>query len=269
MEVCFLINDEKIESCFVDIKHLLLEYFRINDISGIVCELKDKREIVTGIDREVESIIIGRITKDFPRHRIVSEESGTSGGESLYVWHIDPVDNTVGLVSGERDISSSISLKHRDRHLRSMIISPRTGEVYEAGGGESFKNGKRIQTSGGSLFDKSRGISTCAYVTKSRIEKARDIIGRIYENRLPLRISGGSALDLCFVAEGRHIAHVSLGAHTWDVEAGIHMVLSAGGAVEITALYPQNSALGLMAAASGGVMDELSNLFGDLVYDIN
>ncbi|MFZ5651669.1 MAG: inositol monophosphatase family protein [Bacillota bacterium] len=263
-----MINDGKIESCFADIKCSVLDYFRINDVCGIVCELKDKREIVTRVDREVESIIIGRITKEFPGHRIISEESGVSGGESEYVWYIDPVDNTVGLVSGERDISSSISLKHGDRHLRSMIINPRTGEVYEAGDGGSFKNGKRIQTCGGSLYDKSRGISTCAYVTKSRIEKARHIIGRIYENRLPLRISGGSALDLCFVAEGRHIAHVSLGAHTWDVEAGIHIVLSAGGAVEITALYPQNSALGLMAAASGGVMSELGDLFGDLVYDI-
>ncbi|MFZ5648490.1 MAG: inositol monophosphatase family protein [Bacillota bacterium] len=257
--------NRRIEGAFIDIKHSVLDYFRINDIPGIVYELKDKREMVTKVDREIESIIIGRILKDFPDHRIVSEESGVMGEDGDFVWYIDPVDNTVGLVGGERDISTSISIKHGDRHLRSMVLNPRTGEVYEAGDGGSFKNGGRIQTCRGSLFDKTRGISTCAYVTKSRIEKAQNIIARIYENRLPLRISGGSALDLCFVAEGKHIAHVSLGAHTWDVEAGIHMLLSAGGTVEITAVYPQNNAVGLLAAASEEVMDELKSLFGDVI----
>ena len=254
---------EKIEKTFTDIKFAVLDYFKSNDFCGIVYQLKDKAEIVTTVDRDVDSIIIGRIMKDFPDHRIVSEESGVTGGGD-WVWYIDPVDNTVGLVGGERDISTSISLKMGESHIRSMVLNPRTGEVFEASQQESFKNGKKLQTCKGSLFDKSRGISTCAYVTKTKIDLARQIIGRIYENRLPLRVSGGSALDLCFVAEGKHIAHVSLGAHTWDVEAGIHMVRKAGGLVMTFNHNSLTSSMGLMAAASEAVMDELRSLLGDI-----
>jgi len=153
----------------------------------------------------------------------------------------------------------------RESHIRSMVLNPRTGEVFEANEQESLKNGKKLQTCKGSLFDKARGISTCAYVTKTRIDQARQIIGRVYENRLPLRVSGGSALDLCFVAEGRHIAHVSLGAHTWDVEAGIHMVRKAKGVVITFNHNSRTSSMGLMAAASEAVMDELRSLLGDII----
>jgi len=260
---------ENIEKTFTDIKFAVLDYFESNDIAGIAFELKDKAEIVTMVDRDVDSIIIGKIMKDFPDHWIISEESGETGGCGDWAWYIDPVDNTVGLVGGERDISTSIALKMGERHIRSMVLNPRTGEVFEANQQECFKNGKKIQTCKGSLFDKSRGISTCAYVTKTRIDQARQIIGRIYENRLPLRVSGGSALDLCFVAEGKQIAHVSLGAHTWDVEAGIHMVRKAEGLVMTFNHNPRTSSMGLMAAASEAVMDELRSLLGDIIIDLD
>lgn len=255
----------KTESVFADIKDSVLSYFKSNDISGVGYELKEKQEIVTKVDRDVEAIVIGRILRDFPDHRIVSEESGVTGEESDYVWFIDPVDNTVGLVSGERDISTSVSLKYRGGHLHSAVINPRTGDIYEASDGGSFRNGKRILTCKGSLYDKSKGISTCAYVRKDNINPAQRVLARVFENRLPLRISGGSALDLCFVAEGKHIAHVSLGAHYWDVEAGIHMVEKAQGVVEIIRHYPRSNAVGILAAANRGVMEELKALFGDIL----
>lgn len=180
-------------------------------------------------------------------------------------WYIDPVDNTVGLVAGERDISVSIALKDGNRYVRSMVINPRTEEIFEASPEGGQKNGQRLSAFPGTLFD-GRGVSTCAYVRKECIPEMLRIMGKLFEKRIPLRISGGSALDLCYLAEGSSIAHVSLGAHTWDVEAGMHMVESAGGVVEILARFPERNALALLAAASAEVLSQLKDLLGD---DIN
>jgi myo-inositol-1(or 4)-monophosphatase len=256
-------TEGRLDKLFSSIQMAVTDYFGKLDISANGVHYKDNREIFTRADKDIEAVIIDLILNEFPAHKIVSEEKGVTGSGDM-CWYIDPVDNTVGLVFGEKDISVSIALKNGGRHLRSMVINPRTGEVFEAGPEGGFKNGCRLAACPDSLFD-GRGLSTCAYVRREYIPAMLRIMGILFEKRIPLRISGGSALDLCYLAEGRTLAHVSLGAHTWDVEAGLHMVKSAGGAVEILALFPERNALALLAAASPSVLGQLKELLGGAI----
>lgn len=260
----YKMTDDRLTRLFSYFKEAVLLYFRQFGISGRGVEYKKNREICTRADKDIEKIIIDSILREFPGHKIVSEESGVMGSGPL-CWHIDPIDNTVGLVAGERDISVSIALKEGNRYVHSMVINPRTAEIFEATTEGGQKNGQRLSACPGDLFE-GRGISTCAYVRRGYIPDMLRIMGKLFEKRIPLRISGGSALDLCYLAEGSSIAHVSLGAHTWDVEAGIHMVESAGGVVKILALFPERNALALLAAANEKVLIQLEELLGD---DIN
>jgi myo-inositol-1(or 4)-monophosphatase len=255
-------TDDRLNRLFSSIREAVFEYFRLYGISGRGLEYKKNREICTRADKDIEKIIIGSILKEFPGHRIISEESGVMGS-GLLCWYIDPIDNTVGLMAGERDISVSIALKEGDRYVHSMIINPRTAEIYEASSEGVQKNGQRLSACPDNLFD-GRGVSTCAYVRRGFIPEILRIMGKLFEKRIPLRISGGSALDLCYLAEGSSIAHISLGAHTWDVEAGIHMVQSAGGVVKILARFPERNALALLAAANEKVLIQLEDLLGDV-----
>jgi myo-inositol-1(or 4)-monophosphatase len=163
----------------------------------------------------------------------------------------------VGFIAGESEISVSISLKRSYDYIHSMIINPRTDEIFEAYNSISLLNGQQIKTYSGTLAELTRGVSTCAYVTGTRIQLAKEVMGRAFKARIPLRISGGSALDLCRVAEGKSYAHVCLGAHHWDVEAGIHILKNAGGAVEILELFPDRMALAFIGASSRDVLEEL------------
>ncbi|MFZ5644460.1 MAG: inositol monophosphatase family protein [Bacillota bacterium] len=254
-------NDDRVKIVISGIIDSVTDYFKTNDIGEIKHHFKDKQEIATKIDTDVEAIIIEKILNVFPEHKIVSEERGVFG-KGEYVWYVDPVDNTVGLIAGEKDISVSVSLKKSNEHISSVVINPRTMEIFEANSSGCFKNGRALRTCTGTLYGKARGLSTCAYVRKSNIERAVFILSKLYEKRIPVRISGGSALDLCYVAEGRCIGHVSVGAHVWDVEAGIHMVLSAGGEVEVLARFPESSALAIAAASSRKVLDEIKGILG-------
>ena len=248
-------NDSSIKELFCRIRNEVTDYFsRINNSSYTY---KSGRELVTLADTEINKIITGLIKKNFPEHNIISEEGEGNVSDSGFCWYVDPIDNSVGFLAGETEISVSVSLKHNDEYVHSMVINPRTGEIFEAYDGMSLLNGNRITVYNGDLRELTRGISTCAYVTKTRIGLAKEVMGRIFESRLPLRISGGSALDLCRVAEGKSYAHVCLGAHHWDVEGGIHILKNAGGAVEIIEIFPERGALAFIGASSESVLDEL------------
>lgn len=67
--------DERLTGLFSSIKEAVLEYFRLFGISGRGIEYKDNREICTKADKDIEAIIIGKILKVFPGHKIVSEEA--------------------------------------------------------------------------------------------------------------------------------------------------------------------------------------------------
>lgn len=233
-----------------------VEYY-FSSITGNSYTYKSGRELVTLADTGINEIITSLIKETFPGHNIISEEGNGNISGSAYCWYIDPIDNSVGFLAGETEISVSVSLKKGDEHIQSMVINPRTNEIFEAYDGISLLNGNVIKTYDGTLGELTRGVSTCAYVTKTRIGLAKEVMGRIFEERLPLRISGGSALDLCRVAEGKSYAHVCLGAHHWDVEAGIHILKNAGGAIEILELFPERAALAFIGASSESVLNEL------------
>jgi len=243
---------------FDTIKKDVPDYFR--NITDSPFFYKTGRELVTKADTDLNRIITGLIKIAFPEHNIISEEGNGNISSSEYCWYIDPIDNSVGFLAGETEISVSVSLKKGKEHIRSMVINPRTDEIFEAYDCKGMLNGTLIKTYKGRLKDMTRGISTCPFVTKTRIGLAKDVLGRIFENRLPLRISGGSALDLCRVAEGKSFAHVCLGAHNWDVEAGLHILQNAGGAVEILEIFPERGAIAFIGASGIEVLNELKQI---------
>ncbi len=251
-------NIQQLKRIFRDMQSEISRYFA--GIDGVTYSYKSGKELVTFADTEINEIITSLIKENFPEHSIISEEGNGNRSDSEFCWYVDPIDNSVGFIAGETEFSVSVSLKRGDEHIRSMVLNPSTGETFEAYNDSSMMNGNKISVYSGSLGELTRGISTCAYVTKTRIPLAREVMGRIFEARLPLRISGGSALDLCRVAEGKSYAHVCLGAHHWDVEAGIHILKNAGGAIDILEVFPEREALAFIGAGSRETLDELRKI---------
>jgi myo-inositol-1(or 4)-monophosphatase len=142
---------------FEIIKSKVLEYFYSISESGY--SYKQGRELVTRADTDKNEIITGQIKKNFPENNIISEDGNCSITDSEYCWHIDPIDNSVGFIAGENEISVSISLKRADEYIQSMIINPRTGEIFEAYNAISLLNGNPIKTYHGPLSELTRGIS--------------------------------------------------------------------------------------------------------------
>ncbi len=257
--------ESKIHQCFLEIEEGVLQYFSSINRSERGLKLKTKKDAVTEHDTAIERLIRELVHRHFPDHNILGEECGDAQKQSQHVWHIDPIDNTVGFRSGEQEFSTSVALKNGDTHISSLVINPVSGEIFKAIGDKSYKNDQIISPFAGNLKENSRGISTCAFVNSANIPRIQGIFAKIFLEKFPIRISGGAALDLCRIAEGVRMAHISLGAHSWDIEAGIHIVRSAGGIVEILTEFPERNSKAFLASANQGIHNELKRIFGEFL----
>jgi len=110
--------------------------------------LKGKNDFVSDADLIAESIIIETISKHYPDHAILAEESGTHG-ESDYKWIIDPLDGTTNFLHGFPVFCVSIGLMYKNIIEHAVVYDPIKQELFTASNGQgAHLDGKRIRVSG-------------------------------------------------------------------------------------------------------------------------
>ena len=215
-------------------------------------KLKAHHEILTKADLMSEKIILKEIKKNFPSHRILSEESGWTKDKSDYLWVIDPLDGTtnfsmhnplwsvsIAVVETRRGASLSrqcnaVTNPRRGASLRSEIIfgviyAPFLGELYIAAkGGGAARNGEKI---GVSKHIKKALHTFCHGRADKYVRTALKYYAYQKLNELDCRQMGSAAIELAYVAGGRTESIMIPGANSWDVAAGVLLVREAGGKV--------------------------------------
>lgn len=78
--------------------------------SKIMRYKRGKVDIVTNADLASQKLIIEFISKEYPEHKILAEESEDCVNTSGYLWVIDPIDGTSAFASGLPTYSVSIAL---------------------------------------------------------------------------------------------------------------------------------------------------------------
>ena len=80
--------------------------------------------MVTETDKKAEQLIVGRLRREFPDHRIVEEEGGTgAAAASRYEWHVDPLDGTTNFAHGYPCFAVSIGLLEDGKPLLGIVFS--------------------------------------------------------------------------------------------------------------------------------------------------
>lgn len=196
-------------------------------------ETKGANDYVTQIDKDAEQAIIQKIQQSFPDHSFLGEESGeTIGQDADFQWIIDPLDGTTNFVKGIPHFAVSIALRHKGRLEQAVVFDPIRGELFTASRGQGAQlNGYRIRTS------KPRDLSETVLATgmpfkdKSRFGEYALSLNKIFHECGDIRRAGSAALDLAYVAAGRHDGYWERGIKAWDIAAGELLVRESGGLV--------------------------------------
>lgn len=186
-------------------------------------------DLVTDIDREIETRVREVLTAAFPDHRIVGEEHGTSGPESSWSWHCDPVDGTTNFAAGLPFCSFSLCLAHEGRPVVGVVVDYGTGQIVDAvAGGGVRVDGLPVRPSEAAL---SGGV-VLTELHGNRpwpgLDTPRD---RCIAHDATLRIMGSGTLSLTPVALGRAAACAISEFHAIDHGAALLACLQTGAQV--------------------------------------
>ena len=205
------------------------------DLDRVVVTEKQHNDFVTDVDQAAEQAIIEVLSKAYPDHAFLAEESGASANshdENEYQWIIDPIDGTTNFIHGFPQYCISIALAHRGVVTQAVIYDPVRNDLFTATkGAGAYLNEKRIRVT--KLDRISNALLGTGYVAGSA--RALDEYLKMYaimgERSQGVRRAGSAALDLAYVACGRLDGFYEKGLKPWDIAAGALMITESGGIV--------------------------------------
>jgi len=184
-------------------------------------------DVVTQADRDSEALIRSLITARRPHDGFLGEEGGTTGGTSGVRWIIDPIDGTVNFLYGLPQYAVSIAAEVEGDVVAGVVLNAATGVEYVATPGDPRRDGVPISVAGPTPLERRLVITGFSYEVAKRTVQA-EAMARLLPVVRDVRRLGSSALDLCYVADGKADAYVEEGVHLWDYAAGGFIATQAG-----------------------------------------
>ena|ERR1035437_10221346 len=200
------------------------------DVSKI--ETKGLHDLVSYVDKESEKRIIEELSKLLPQSGFIAEEGTSDKHGERFNWVIDPLDGTTNFIQGVPVYAVSIGLLEDDELVLGVVYEVGRDECFYAWkDGGAYLNGEPIRVS------ERNDISDALLATGfpySNFEQLNEYIAvlkwAIVEAR-GMRRMGSAAVDLSYVACGRFDAFWEYDLKSWDVAAGVLILLEAGGMV--------------------------------------
>jgi myo-inositol-1(or 4)-monophosphatase len=229
---------------------------------GNLHNIKEKEfagDLVTEADQQSEKIILEWITRHFPDHQILAEESGLSQQHSEFIWVIDPLDGTTNYAHQYPMAAVSIGLVYQQEPLLGVIYNPFTEELYQAAKNMgACLNKHPIRVSSTVDLSKSLLATGFAYDRRETTDNNYAEFCHLTHLTQGVRRAGAASLDLAYVACGRLDGYWERGLKPWDMAAGIILVKEAGGQVSDYTLGHLNMESGRILASNGHLQAVMS-----------
>lgn len=195
-----------------------------------VHNVKERYHLLSEADNEINGYFIEKISKEFPKYSIYSEESEEIVNDQSKRWIIDPIDGTTNFLTGNPYFAVSIALEIDEEIVEGHVYNPVTNEYFFGSkeGMVAIFNGQRINVSTSNEIKNS--IIAFGYSTNIKI------INEYYKHWKPLfeKCKKGTpwiapALSICNVARGKVDAFIDTGSSMEGQAAASLILKNAGG----------------------------------------
>jgi myo-inositol-1(or 4)-monophosphatase len=206
----------------------LLSHF--GEDEQLLKERHSVKEAVTDYDKMMDDLIVQAIRERYPRHSLLTEESGLLKGNPDWLWIVDSLDGTSGFANSNPLFSVCIAVMHKGELILGTVYAPAIREFYlaEKGGG-AYLNQRRIHVSETSDLGQSY-LFYCEGGERDRM-RTGSILSKVYRKVMDIRKLGSAGLETSWVAAGRGEAYFTTRIEPWDVAPGVLLLQEAGGKV--------------------------------------
>lgn len=192
----------------------------------------NESNLVTEIDKKCEKHITEFITKAYPGHNIVAEESGDRKIRSEYEWFVDPIDGTTNFAHAFPVFSVSIGVRRNGQIIAGAVYDVMNKNCYAAElGGGSYRNETKLSVSAVNKLSLSLLVSGFPYNVSENPFNILDTFVAMTRASQGMRRLGSAALDFCYVAQGAFDGFWEGTLNPWDMCAGYLIATEAGGKV--------------------------------------
>lgn len=193
---------------------------------------------VTEADIRAEVVILAGLAALTPDIPVLAEEKVAAGDIPDVAggpfWLVDPLDGTKEFISRNGEFTVNIALVDEGQPIVGVVHLPALGTTYlgtVAGPGRT--GSAEVRDAAGARAISVRAVPADGYdvlTSRSHSDQAtEDFLAKITVRE---RVSAGSSLKFCRVAEGAADLYPRLGrTMEWDTGAGHAVVLAAGGVV--------------------------------------
>jgi fructose-1,6-bisphosphatase/inositol monophosphatase family enzyme len=184
---------------------------------------------VTDTDVAAERATIEILRREYPGHAVLAEEAG-GGGDSAWLWVVDPLDGTHNFALGIPHFAFSIALCRGREPVLGLTFAPATGEEYLAQEGRGLTvRGKPARASRLERIENGMLGIGLGY-DDLRARRVLELATDLWPTE-GLRDMGSATLGFAYAASGRFDVFVHHSLYPWDVAAGIVLVREGGGAI--------------------------------------
>ncbi len=217
---------------------------------------------VTNIDCMVQEYLEKSLLQLLPGSLFIGEEKENRALTDAQTWVVDPLDGTTNMIHDYHMSAVSIALCREKKPVLGLILQPYTQELFyaEAGSG-AFLNDCPIHVSDTEYSEALVAVGTAPYYEE--LEKAGMAIASGFLHECAdLRRSGSAAMDLAYLACGRHDVFFEMRLKPWDYAAGSLIVQEAGGKFAMPLANEVNYDLSTAILAANSVcMDKALEMF--------
>jgi 3'(2'), 5'-bisphosphate nucleotidase len=205
---------------------VILDHYR----DDAAVRLKADASPVTAADEAAEAVILKGLATLTPDIPVVAEETVAAGRiptlDDGPVWLVDPLDGTKEFISKNGEFTVNIALIAGSEPVLGVVLAPALGKAWwgARGHGAMARDGG---TAARPIAVRPKPERPVAVASRSHADPQTDAF--LDEAGVTARISAGSSLKFCLVAEGKADLYPRFGrTMEWDTAAG-HAVLSAAG----------------------------------------
>ena len=211
-------------------------------------------DVKLALDRESQDLITEVLLDTFPDYALYGEEGIAGNQDASMQWIVDPIDGTVNYFYGIPHFCISIALRERERNesVMGLIYDPMLDELWAVEqGGDPCLNGNPISCSKRSSLEESVLFVGCGK-DKEAMATGLERFERASNRARKMRMMGSAALGMAYIATGRLDAYIESRISLWDVAAGILLVESGGGKVDLTP-HPTKPDIWSVVATNGRI----------------
>ncbi len=206
--------------------------------------------VVTATDVRIEQELRARILAEYPDHRVMGEEEGTSGEDrDAPRWIIDPIDATTNFVKGNPIFATLIGVEIDGQDAVGVVSAPALSSRWDGIVGQGARQDGRMVA-----------VSTVASLAGAEVSfGALSDIDRILPGLVSKLALGterqrgyGDFWGYCLLAGGSTDVVLEAQLNHWDLAAVRALVLAAGG--RVTDLDGADRSDGGSAIATNGAL---------------